>query len=68
VQPNLVEGDFMADPGAAAAGEHVAVRQNDGVTVVGDVQNGAVVTAETDDRRPVRTLGPAGYLQIGVAA
>jgi len=56
------------DNGAAAAEEHVAVRQEDGVRVVGDVQDGVLATAEKDDRRLVRPLVLAGDHQIGVAA
>ena len=68
MQPCLVEGDVVADCRAAAADEHVAVRQNDGVGVVEDLLDGVVLAAETDDRDPGRPFALAENLQVGVAA
>jgi len=68
LQPQLVEAEVVKDHGAAAAVEHVAVRQDDALTVVEDVQDGVVVTTENDGRRRLRPLALAGDLQVGVAA
>ena len=70
MQPCLVEGDVVADCGAAAADEHVAVHRYDGpiVVVVGDVLDGVVVAAETDGRDQGLPLEFAGNAQVDVAA
>ncbi|RLM93472.1 hypothetical protein C2845_PM08G22530 [Panicum miliaceum] len=68
-QLHLAEADVVADRGAPAArAEHVAVRQNNGFILVGDVENGVALAAEADDRRPCRPVALAGDLQVGVAA
>jgi hypothetical protein len=38
VQPQLIEADVVADCGAAAAGDYVTARQNDGMDVVEDLK------------------------------
>jgi len=67
-QPHLVEADLVADSGALAWLEYVAVRQDDGASVVEDVLNGVVVAAELDDWGSGRPPVLAGDLQAGVAA
>lgn len=64
----LGEGDVVAHSGAAAAEEHIGVREDDGEIVVDDVQDGVVASVELDSRSLLPPVPAASDIQIGVAA